>query len=159
MKKIDKKPKAVVYCRVVTCSVRNRSDSLKGQEESCLSKLKGDNKYQLTEVIKDVEYSKSEKNVGKSIPRILSLAKERKISGMYVSNLDRISRDLNTLFKTMDFLNRHGVKIISISAPHASDSFSQSISVILANFYREHHSEKIKRALAHKKESQKLLKN
>lgn len=148
MKNVNKKPKAIIYCRVATEDQLSRS-SLEKQKSICLEKLKKDGKYELLRVVEDSVYFEDDRDMGLSFPSVLLLVVYKKISAIYVTDFDRISRNTTKLLKTMDVLARHDVKVISVSAPDAVDSFTQGISIGL-NLWRKRESEKMD--LAHRKQ-------
>jgi len=150
-KSSSRKGNAGLYVRVSTFNQIDR-DSLKTQEErlKAYCTASGVNKY---EIYKDPGYSAKDTNR----PALESLMRDiraNKISSVFVTKLDRITRSLSDLMQLIDFFKIQNVQFVSITesidTSTAMGRFMQHLLGLIAQLEREITAERVTIDMLHR---------
>jgi len=121
MKKVNKKPKAIIYCRVANKNQISDTSSLEEQRNKCKDEL-GKGGYELLEVVSDNGCSANDmKRAG--LCRLKDLVSRKDVSAIYISDYARLSRQPKHLLEILTYFEEeHSVNVVSIANPEDEHS-------------------------------------
>src|SRR3990172_2105439 len=141
--------RVTAYLRVSTDEQAESGLSLSHQREKTKA-LADVYDWELVEVIQD---ERSAKNVNREgLQRILSLVRSRKVEGVIVYKLDRLTRVQRDLMDLLEVFDRFGVRLVSVSeqldTQSASGRFFVGMLGLIAQWERETIGERTQAAMS-----------
>ncbi len=143
----------VIYTRVSTDSQAREGVSLEAQEQQCRGMLamRGIRPEQI-QVITDGGFSG--KNLDRpGAKRLMDLIRSRRIDGVCIYRIDRLTRSLSDLLNCVKLFSDHDVKLIALNEQIDTSSLTGRLMVnvigSIAQFERESISERVRMAMAH----------
>ena len=146
---MDEMPSIVGYCRV---STREQSENSAALEQQ-IARVKAAG---AIAVLVDVESGRSDER--SEFQRLMQLVKDRAIARVVVTRLDRLTRSLPTLRKTLDEFQSSGVALVAlddaIDMSTAAGKFHINMLGSLAEMESDRLSERIRRGKEHFRQQQ-----
>ena len=139
MKLKENKNVAVGYCRVSTDEQADKGLSLDYQEEQCRKASQQDGFTEIT-IIRDE--GKSGKNLQrKGIQEVLDLAKKKEISVIYVTNSDRLARNMFAHGFLRHTLRSNGVNLKYLNGQSSADDAASILADNMFASFNQYHSD------------------
>lgn len=147
---INHKKTCVIYCRTATHKLNCPSNSVTKQKKIC-RKLAIHLGSSVVGVITDEGWGGSNlKRPG--IKKLISLIKEFKPNYLIVTDIERLSRDIEDYIYLKNIFTQQGVQIKCRDQEIIDDPVMESILLGFSKFYSQYLSRKIKKGLQAKKE-------